>query len=424
MGNDGLFYRAVGHIDSCIVQHSSSARPLSICFGSSNNWDPLAPRMSSPPPKYHAHRPIHHEKPWSGPVQRDPDRLVHHVSKLPQILEAALDPKATIEKMLWGATTLRRCIETSDERGRRTLRANSKVLPTLTYLFRAADASDTGARILEHVLLGLLHLLGEDPKFDEECSFDNEIQQTVLDALMDNHVVVVLAGMQVVRRMSENPLTCKWLLYNDALFNQILELLELCDEPSILTHGLSSLLNMSSNEALNFPLARCGRLLQLLLEIVSQEGSDPRLVDICVKTFANLLSFPDNVAEVLRIVPSITNVMIELSSSANMELAVASRHVLQFIHEGDFSKISTQIVNEFAEGRAVALRLRSPLLTPHQGSGSGDRVDRNGGGLATGSKGPQPVFDDFYSESPSSFRTGSVDPNRPLPSALDRVLNY
>ena len=302
-------------------------------------------------------------KPWRGPVEREPDRHPHHVSRLISILEVALNPNSTIEKRLWAACTLRRCVETSDDRGQRLIRENTVVPSSLVFLIRTADESDTGARIKEHALLTLLHLLGNDDAYDELVFYDEAVQEAVRVSLTDPHVVVAGAAIQVVRRVTECAAIAHWILYNDALFNQLLELLEVCDDHRIVIHAMNSLLNLSSNERVHFALARCSRLLQLLMETVYQADSEPGRAEIAVKTLANLLSFPDNVSEVLRLVPSLVNTMIDTCQSKQLELAAASRHVLECVHDGDLPRIEAAVSNEFVEGRAMASRLRSPILS-------------------------------------------------------------
>jgi hypothetical protein len=239
--------------------------------------------MHTPPRERKARRAAAHNanplqaRQWCGPVHNGPDRSPWHASKIIPILQGALKPGATVETLLRGTNSLFLCASETEE-NRCILREMQSLPALVAFLYDRTDTSHSGARVKEHLVNTLTVLLGdENPAFNNHVAFDDQILPRVLPAaLADKHAVVVLAAARFLRRLSEVTKphdAARQIVLNETLFDALLHRHETCEEMTIRTHLLCALVNVSTDESTHFLLARCQRLLQLLLDEVFSGGA-------------------------------------------------------------------------------------------------------------------------------------------------------
>jgi hypothetical protein len=212
---------------------------------------------------------------WRSPTHNGPERSPWHASKIVSVLQTALAPSATVETLLRGTNSLFLCASESAE-NRAGLRSLPSCVDLAAHLYDRSDASHSGARVKEHVVNSLTLLVGEDAEFDNAVAFHDRILPSVIPAALgDRHAAVVLAAARFVRRFSEisNPDDAsRQLVFTDDLFDAIIRRHETCEDVAIRTHLLCGFVNVSAHPTLHFFLARCQRLLHLLLDEIFAGG--------------------------------------------------------------------------------------------------------------------------------------------------------
>ena len=306
--------------------------------------------------------------PWKGPLQHDIDRHPWDCTRIGSIALGALDQRLSIEKKLWYANTLRRATEVATAAQKKMLRGTASLLDAIFHLLALEDPSDSGARVKEHALLALVNLVGEDEKWDQALCCDATAVEAVLHCgLMDDHVVVISAALQWLRRVSELPYASPIIVFTDTMFERILHLGE-CSHERLLPHIMSIFINITAHEKLQFVLARSTRLLHLLLQRLQGYGSSVNVERQCAthaaKCIANLLSWGGNCREMLRILPELPGALDSCHKAAmeSDELAEASRIALEFLHDHDVEHLQASVARQFAEDTPKAETVRSPLL--------------------------------------------------------------
>ena len=330
--------------------------------------------------------------PWKGTLRREKDLLPWDVSKVDDILKPALAPRVSVETILRAVNTMRRCIENADEAALVTIRANRLVYPSLLYFLSLDDGSPTYSRAREHSIICCANLLG-DAVYNEHTALDPAMLTAINNALNDKFVVTVAAAAQWVRRVSEFDEISQILVFDDVLFNTIVQLVEASADGVVLSHLLSALINLAASQKANFVVSRCSRLLRRLVDLiftsfsfglttaasVDAYASEHRksistptivgnwLVVECatksVKIFANLLSFESNRYEIRSSLGArLLDAMVECQhQNASAELVSASKLIVDFLHDGEDGVLRQDLAAELTEGVKFPGRLRSSI---------------------------------------------------------------
>lgn len=340
---------------------------------------------------------------WCSILQKD-SSLKHpwDPTKILSVVRAGIAQTATLEARLRSSSTLRRAIEGAAPHEKVEALRNPVVAGTIQYFLDQNDIASPGAaRLQEHSLMTLVHGLGYDKALDEELVLDDRMLARLHSALNSEFVVVVCAGSQLIRRISELDHVCVVLGFDELIFNDILELMESVSDQRVQTHTLSTLINMAAHPKLQFMLARCSRLIHWLVETVfaftskldggsnsrtssttqaqlfggsrsfglpyspSVDSHQPTLQVLSgcevsssaatksVRILANLLSAPDNRPEIQRLIPSIYDAMLACQNPRGPEeLQEASKRVVHLLHD-DAEVLRGELLAELATRQAA-----------------------------------------------------------------------
>ncbi|KEG14221.1 hypothetical protein DQ04_00571160 [Trypanosoma grayi] len=202
-------------------------------------------------------------KEWCSPVSKGPDSFPWDINRLEDAIMQGTAPRATAKKQLWCAKIIRRCVDGANLEERAELRRNRQLLPTLRYLLvQSVPLTLSGARLRQHVFSVYLRLLGEDTMFDERVVMDVDTLNELVAALRaeaypDMSDVAVL----LVRRISELPYVSSVLVFEEALFEVLQDLLEAHHtRPRAALHVLHLFVNLCGHPKLHFKLARSRRV--------------------------------------------------------------------------------------------------------------------------------------------------------------------
>lgn len=338
---------------------------------------------------------------WRSVLEKEKDLSCKYAwdpARIPAIVTAGVQARASMEARLRSAYTLRRALECATSAQRVEALRTPMVGGAIHYfLDHVADEVNPAscARLQEHALMTLVYCLGNDQHTDESLILDDGTIQRLHGCLESPYVVVVAAASQLVRRISELDHVCPVLAFDESLFHDILQLLETVPDPRVRPHILSTLINMAAHSKLQFMMARSARLVQWLVETVFQycsalsessdqssrqgsswrgqsyasrgissqpnsqshitAGTDETLLEGAetaiksVRVLANLLSFAANRSEVQRLVPSILDAMLNCQHpNAPADLAEASKCVVHLFHENP-SDLHFELTSELAQ---------------------------------------------------------------------------
>ncbi|ORC93173.1 uncharacterized protein TM35_000024990 [Trypanosoma theileri] len=200
---------------------------------------------------------------WRSPDEKHPDKLPWDLSKLDSVLQQATAAKVKIEKQLWCARVVLRCVNEVKAKGGSVLPQSRQLVFTLQYLLTQAEPTTSGAKLRQHIFSIYLRLLGEEEGLDELLLMDVNTVNALVCALYDkthnelNEVAVLLA-----RRISELSHVCSILVFEETLFEALQDLLEDRQVPSCLSvHVLYLFVNLCGHPKLHFKLARTRRIM-------------------------------------------------------------------------------------------------------------------------------------------------------------------
>jgi hypothetical protein len=160
---------------------------------------------------------------WRSILEKD-SALRHpwDSSKIPSIVRDSLNPRATIESRLRSSFTLRKAIEHASMPQRLVALEEPTFLGAVAHFLDHGDQTASTARVQEHALMTLVHLLGSSPQSDEAIILDVAMIRRLNECLNSDLVVVVSAASQLVRRVSELEHVCHVLGFDESLFVTIL----------------------------------------------------------------------------------------------------------------------------------------------------------------------------------------------------------
>lgn len=333
--------------------------------------------------------------PWRSVLEKERDLSFKYAwdpSRIPAIVSAGIQPRASMEARLRSAYTLRRALECATGAQRVEATKSPMVCGAIHYFLDHVADDEVNpascARLQEHALMSLVHCLGNDNTIDEALILDDATIRRIHTCLESQYVVVGSAASQLVRRISELDHVCPVLAFDESLFHSLLRLLETVPDPRVRTHVLSTLINMAAHAKLQFMMARSARLVQWLVGNVfhfcsllstdsadhswrgqsyasrglssqpsmshATTASDERTEEAadtavkCVRVLANLLSHSPNRGEIQRLVPSILDAMLNCQHPrAPRDLSEASKCVVHLFHENP-SDLQFELTSELS----------------------------------------------------------------------------
>lgn len=252
--------------------------------------------------------------------------------------------------------------------------------------------------------------------FNETLAMHPGVVEVVATSFFHPSFAVTYTAALLLRRISEVPKVAHIIFFDDALFAGVMRCLEHCLDYRVLWHVGSAVLNMSTSDKAQFPVARCARFVSFLLRVTSRAVeevvawgeeaagttwamSDPVggpgglassgrfgawstaaalarpitdaqgvefLADCALKIFANLLSSSDETNAYLKAQysPGLLKTLVMLRSSPSNVVADSAELAIQALHERDIESLVTDVTLHIVEGRALANRMRSEQLDP------------------------------------------------------------